>query len=96
MFARTHKHEATHGWFGPIKSLYLEMQAVMSAADKKLALFGVLDSQLTRWSNCCCAGEIMSAVHSIEYDGLCSYYYLFAAFDPFKKQWLAWKVCSHR
>lgn len=37
-------------------------------------------------------GETMGAVHSIEYDGLASYFYLFAVFDTTTKMWLSWKV----
>jgi hypothetical protein len=78
VFARTHKHEATHASFGPIKQLYVRMrdEELLLPSDSHLALFG----------------ETMCAQHSIHYDGLTSYFYLFAVFDTRARTWLAWQV----
>jgi hypothetical protein len=76
VYARTHKHEATHASFGPIKELYATIQydAVNTEYGPDLALFG----------------ENMVGIHSIEYDRLHSYFYLFGAFSFRADRWLSW------
>ena len=59
VYARTHKHEAKHPWFGTIKSMHNVLAATRD--DPTLELFG----------------ENMTATHSIEYNNLTGYFYLF-------------------
>ena len=61
VYARTHKHEATHPWFGTIKAMHHVLSATQ--ADPTLELFG----------------ENMTATHSIAYENLTHYFYLFGA-----------------
>lgn len=127
VFARTHKHEATHASFGtptsiiiividrpshhyclieigPIKQLYVKMrdEELLLPTDSHLALFGTTLDQFVCQSVCGAQtkcgiidkqiGETMCAQHSIAYDGLTSYFYLFAVFDTRARTWLAWQV----
>jgi len=115
VYARTHKHEATHASFSPIKQLYESIKGMLTPDEfDSLALFGndcssclqpsVMTanrsctrflfyysnlnghnsiSLLSNWTLCrclCTAGESMVARHSIDYNGLASYFYLFSAF----------------
>lgn len=70
VFARTHKHPATHPWFGTIKSMHHVLAATLD--DGALEIFG----------------ENMTAVHSIAYSALTSYFYVFGVRRL--GQWLAW------
>ena len=67
VFARTHSHEATHASFGPIKSLCEE---IYNNSD-------IVIEPGTRFF-----GENMFGIHSIEYDDLSSYFYLFGVQRP--------------
>jgi len=67
VFARSHKEEASHESFSTIKALVLE----------KLELL----KQVAGLWNCWIFGENVTGIHSIEYDSLQSYFYLFAVCD---------------
>jgi len=72
VFARSHGHEADHASFSTIKALASELQARNPDAYTHL----LLDGQVLVF------GENMTAVHSIEYSGLTSPLYVFAALAP--------------
>jgi RNA ligase/AAA domain len=75
VYARTHKHEASHPWFSPIKSMYSSLYPTIPPEYRPFAVFG----------------ECMVAIHSIEYDKLNSYFYVFAVFDQNNLRWLSWE-----
>mmetsp|Transcript_21672 Transcript_21672/g.25635 ORF Transcript_21672/g.25635 Transcript_21672/m.25635 type:complete len:231 (+) Transcript_21672:64-756(+) len=70
VYARTHKHPATHPWFGTIKQMFHLISATLE--DPTLELFG----------------ENLTAIHSIEYGNLESYFYLFGVRRM--GVWLCW------
>ncbi len=82
VFARTHKHEATHDSFSPVKALYARVIAEMTETEvEELSLFG----------------ENMTGVHSIDYPGLTSCFYLFGAFRKPQQgagHWLSWDAVA--
>lgn len=67
VYARTHGHEATHASFGPIKTLVAGLGYVWS---------GLLEPGTKLF------GENMFGIHSIEYDGLTNFFYLFGVQRP--------------
>lgn len=77
VFARTHSHEATHESFTPIKQMYKQKILPMNEVyniPNRYMLFG----------------ENMTGIHSITYDKLENYFYLFGVFDTDSHVWLGW------
>jgi predicted kinase len=75
VYARTHKNEATHESFSPIKSIFE-------------GLWHEIKENGDLW-NCRIFGENMTGIHSIEYDRLTSYFFLFSIRYPNGK-WASW------
>lgn len=75
-------------------------EELLLPTDSHLALFGTSDTNSYMKSVSLhmmvllSIGETMCAQHSIPYDGLSSYFYLFAVFDTRARLWLAWQVGS--
>ena len=93
VYARTHSKEADHASFGPIKQLYSEMlyepdfaSILMPQRRRKGSRQwqGIAHGKLSLF------GENMFGVHSIEYDGLGSFFYLFGVHDDDRQEWWAW------
>jgi hypothetical protein len=81
VFARSVKHAATHASFSQLKQLYSSIWFgdAMLEEDRELALFG----------------ELCVAQHSICYDSLPSFFFLFAALNCRTKTWLSFAdVCA--
>jgi len=91
VYARTHGHEATHASFSAVKALSAQLRR------DKADVFEVLDDRRIMLF-----GENMAAVHSIEYDGIGSVFYLFAALclglatstSSAPLRWLSWAEVS--
>ena len=77
IFARTHTHEATHESFTPIKQMYKQKILPMNE------VYNIPDHYML-------FGENMTGIHSIEYDRLENYFYLFGIFDANTHVWLGW------
>ena len=76
VYARTHKHEASHESFSLVKDLYLSFSHLMTAQE---------------FNECALFGENMGAVHSIKYNALKSPFYLFSVFQMKEKRWYSWE-----
>lgn len=72
MYGRSHAEEASHPSFGPIKQLATQIRYTLEGEDADLWLFG----------------ENLFGIHSIEYDGLESFFYLFGALKG--TRWASW------
>jgi len=75
VYARTHKHPAKHPWFDTIRMM------VKSNGPPNLFYEHPYFEYMI-------FGENMTAVHSIEYNNVSSYFYIFAVYDPKTKMWL--------
>ena len=74
VYGRSHAEEATHASFGPIKQLAAQLQYLLSEEDyEQMWLFG----------------ENLFGIHSIEYDGLGGYFYLFGVLRG--TTWASWQ-----
>jgi hypothetical protein len=98
IFARTHSKEADHASFGPVKQMYSQLLFEPDAAnvllpDPKLGYRGKAWRGL-RHGRLSLFGENMFGVHSIEYDGLGSYFYLFGVHDDDWGEWWSWDNVS--
>jgi hypothetical protein len=77
VYARTHGQEAKHGSFSRIKEL------------ASMLVYGST-SLYSSINHLCFFGENMTAIHSIKYNQLTSYFYLFAIKNSQNNQWLSW------
>ncbi len=85
VFGRTHSHEATHWSFGSVKQLYMTLL---------MTHYEVFES---KYPGLELYGENMTAIHSIDYDRLCSSFYLFGAACRKKdgtREWFSWDEVS--
>eukprot|EP01083_Nonionella_stella_P101561 288031_1 len=71
VYARTHKHPTKHPWFNTIKDMIRSQPLFYESQYSQLMIFG----------------ENMTAIHSIPYHNLTSYFYIFAVYDPSKTIW---------
>ena len=81
VFARTHSKVTNLPWFSTIKSMVksFDTRVMDMLREKNLVLFG----------------ENMTAIHSITYDGLRSYFYLFGVLNRRRGMWLSWSKVTH-
>lgn len=79
VFARTHSHEAVHESFAPIKQMYKQKIIPMQE------VFKIPENYML-------FGENMTGIHSIEYNKLINYFYLFGVYDTTKHLWLEWGI----
>ena len=81
VFARTHSKVTSLPWFSTIKSMVrsFDTRLMDMLREKNLVLFG----------------ENMTAIHSITYDGLRSYFYLFGVLNRRRGMWLSWSKVTH-
>eukprot|EP01084_Bolivina_argentea_P290673 499351_1 len=75
VYARTHKHPTKHPWFNTVKDLIRSQPLFYDDKYTNLMIFG----------------ENMTAIHSIKYNNLTSYFYIFAVYNPYTKIWYSVK-----